>query len=43
MWQNCFMQEGTKKIKAVSASAAEEQFNLDFGSDYVIIATVESK
>lgn len=42
-WQNCFMEEGTKKIKASSAAEAEKQFENDFGSDYIIISTVESK
>jgi hypothetical protein len=42
-WQNCFMEEGTVKINATTQELAEEQFNKDFGSDYMIVFTKETK
>ena len=38
-WTNCFMEEGTTKIKAKSRALAEAQFGKDFGPDYMIIFT----
>ena len=42
-WQNCFMQEGTAKIRARSVADAESIFSKDFGSDYIIVCVVEGK
>ena len=42
-WQNCYMQEGSVKIKAETQALAEDQFNKDFGSNYMIVFTKEAK
>ena len=42
-WQDCFLEEGTVKIKAITRALAEEQFNKDFGYDYIILFTKEAK